>query len=83
MERLVGAGYRSVLGVSTRAPEPLLRVAFWSKRPLAFNRSHVPLRDGSRTTSASGAAASWHLTRQSMTAARSGPTRACSEASTD
>jgi transcriptional regulator with PAS, ATPase and Fis domain len=42
-ERLVGAGYRSVLGVSTRAPEPLVRVAFWSKRPLAFNRSHVPL----------------------------------------
>jgi DNA-binding NtrC family response regulator len=42
-ERLVGAGYRSVLGVSTRAPEPLVRVAFWSKRPLAFNRTHVPL----------------------------------------
>ena len=42
-ERLVGAGYRSVLGVSTRAPEPLVRIAFWSKRPLAFNRSHVPL----------------------------------------
>jgi transcriptional regulator with PAS, ATPase and Fis domain len=40
---LVGAGYRSVLGVSTLAPEPLMRVAFWSKRPLAFNRSHVPL----------------------------------------
>ena len=42
-ERLVGAGYRSVLGVSTRAPEPLVRIAFWSKQPLAFNRSHVPL----------------------------------------
>jgi transcriptional regulator with PAS, ATPase and Fis domain len=42
-ERLVGAGYRSVLGISTRAPEPLVRVAFWSKQPLAFNRSHVPL----------------------------------------
>ena len=42
-ERLVGAGYRSVLGVSTRAPEPLVHVAFWSKRPLAFNRTHVPL----------------------------------------
>jgi transcriptional regulator with PAS, ATPase and Fis domain len=41
--RLVGAGYRSVLGVSTRAPEPLMRVAFLSKRPLAFNRTHVPL----------------------------------------
>ena len=42
-ERLVGAGYRSVLGVSTLAPEPVVRVAFWSKRPLAFNRAHVPL----------------------------------------
>ena len=43
MERLVGAGYRSVLGVSTLAPEPVVRVAFLSKRPLAFNRAHVPL----------------------------------------
>jgi transcriptional regulator with PAS, ATPase and Fis domain len=42
-ERLLGAGYRSVLGVSTVAPEHLVRVAFWSKRPLAFNRTHVPL----------------------------------------
>jgi transcriptional regulator with GAF, ATPase, and Fis domain len=42
-DRPVGAGYRSFLGVSTRAPEPLVRVAFWSKRPLAFNRTHVPL----------------------------------------
>jgi transcriptional regulator with AAA-type ATPase domain len=42
-ERLVGEGYRSVLGVSTRSPEPLLRLAFWSKQPLAFNRSQVPL----------------------------------------
>jgi len=42
-ERLVGAGYRSVLGVSTRAPEPLVRVAFWSKQPSAFNRSHAPI----------------------------------------
>ena len=42
-ERLLGAGYRSVLGVSTVAPEPVVRVAFWSKRPLAFNRTHVPL----------------------------------------
>jgi DNA-binding NtrC family response regulator len=43
MERLVGAGYRSVLGVSTCDPDPLVRVAFWSKRPLAFNRTHVPM----------------------------------------
>ena len=42
-ERLVGTGYRSALGVSTRAPEPLVRVAFWSKQLLAFNRSHAPL----------------------------------------
>jgi DNA-binding NtrC family response regulator len=42
-EQLVGAGYRSFLGVSTRAPEPLVRVAFWSKRPLAFSRTHLPL----------------------------------------
>ena len=42
-ERLIGAGYRSVLGVSTRTPEPLVCVAFWSKRPLAFSRAHVPL----------------------------------------
>jgi transcriptional regulator with GAF, ATPase, and Fis domain len=42
-DRPVGAGYRSFLGVSTRAPEPLIRVAFWSKRPLAFNRTQMPL----------------------------------------
>ena len=41
--RLVSAGYRSVLGVSTCAPDPLVRVAFWSKQPLAFTRAHVPL----------------------------------------
>jgi transcriptional regulator with PAS, ATPase and Fis domain len=42
-EWLVGAGYRSALGVSTRGPEPAVSVAFWSKRPMAFNRTHVPL----------------------------------------
>ena len=42
-ERLLGAGYRSVLEVSTYAPEPVVRVAFWSKQPLAFNRSDVPI----------------------------------------
>jgi transcriptional regulator with GAF, ATPase, and Fis domain len=42
-ERVVGAGYRSVLGVSTRAPEPLMRVAFWSKQQAAFNRTQLPL----------------------------------------
>ncbi len=42
-EWLAGAGYRSALGVSTRAPEPTVSVAFWSKRPQAFNRTHLPL----------------------------------------
>ena len=42
-EQLIGAGYRSVLGVSTRTPEPLVSVAFWSKRPLAFSRAHMPI----------------------------------------
>ena len=42
-ERLVGTDYRSVLGTSTRAPEPLGRVAFRSKQRLAFNRSQAPL----------------------------------------
>ena len=27
----------------TRAPEPMVRVAFWSKWPMAFDRSHLPL----------------------------------------
>ena len=42
-ERLIDAGYRSVLGVSTCEPDALVRIAFWSKRPRAFNRTHVPL----------------------------------------
>jgi transcriptional regulator with PAS, ATPase and Fis domain len=42
-DRVLGAGYRSALAVTTHAPEPIVRVAFWSKQPLAFNRSHVPL----------------------------------------
>ena len=42
-ERLVEAGYRSVLGVSTCEPDALVRIAFWSKRPLAFNRTQLPL----------------------------------------
>jgi transcriptional regulator with GAF, ATPase, and Fis domain len=42
-DRPNGAGFRSFLGVSTRAPEPMVRVAFWSKWPMAFDRSHVPL----------------------------------------
>jgi hypothetical protein len=42
-ERLVDAGYRSVLAVSTDGPKSVVRVAFWSKRPRAFDRTHVPL----------------------------------------
>jgi DNA-binding NtrC family response regulator len=42
-EDLVGDEYRSALGVSTRSPEPLVCLAFWSKRPVAFNRAQVPL----------------------------------------
>jgi DNA-binding NtrC family response regulator len=42
-EWLAGDGYRSALGVSTQAPEPLVSVTFWSKRPRAFNRAHLPL----------------------------------------
>jgi DNA-binding NtrC family response regulator len=40
---LIGEGYRSALSVSTRAPEPLVCVAFWSKRARAFDRTHVPV----------------------------------------
>ena len=29
--------------MSTRSPEPLVCLVFWSKRPLAFNRAQVPL----------------------------------------
>jgi len=42
-EWMASAGYRSALGVSTGAPGTMVSVAFWSKRPLAFNRTHVPL----------------------------------------
>ena len=84
-ERLVGAGYRSVLGVSTRAPEPLVRVAFWSKRPLAFDRTHVPL--ARRIAYHLGLGASRNeagtATHRMTTSVRSGSTQACSEASTD
>ena len=83
MERLVSAGYRSVLGVSTRAPEPLVRVAFWSKQPLAFNRAHVPL--ARRIASHLGLRSVPPRTRQAplitTDARRSGSTRACSEGS--
>ena len=42
-ERLVGLGYRSGLSVSIGESAPEVRVAFWSKQPLAFNPTHLPL----------------------------------------
>ncbi len=36
-------GYRSFLGVSTRAPEPIVHIAFWSRQPHAFNGTQAPL----------------------------------------
>jgi DNA-binding NtrC family response regulator len=40
-ESLIDAGYRSYLGVSTRAPEPRVHVDFWSKRAHAFTRTQM------------------------------------------
>ena len=62
-ERLVALGFRSFLGVSTRAPEPLVRVAFWSKRPMAFNHTHVPLARRIASASASAHARASGATR--------------------
>ena len=82
-ERLVGAGYRSVLGVSTRAPEPLVRIAFWSKQPLAFNRSHVPLarRIAYHLSLRASSRELATVTHQIETSARIASTPTCSEAS--
>ena len=62
-----------------------MRVAFWSKRPLAFNRTHVPL---ARRIAyhlglgvSRGKVGKRHAIR-STTTVRSGSTPACSEAST-
>jgi transcriptional regulator with PAS, ATPase and Fis domain len=41
--RLLAAGYRSMMSVSARAHEQLLRVAFWSKRSHAFAAPDVPM----------------------------------------
>ena len=83
--RLVSAGYRSVLGVSTCAPEPLVRVAFWSKQPLAFTRAHLPL--ARRIASHLGLRASScreldSATHTLMTSAQIAWIRACDEATT-
>ena len=41
--RLLAAGYRSMMSVSARAHEQLLRVAFWSKRSHAFAASDIAM----------------------------------------
>jgi len=42
-ERLVDAGYRSMLTVLTRARDQAMGLGFWSKRPRAFDRRDVPV----------------------------------------
>ena len=42
-ERLVAAGYRSMLTVLTRARDQAMGLGFWSKRPRAFDRRDVPV----------------------------------------
>jgi transcriptional regulator with GAF, ATPase, and Fis domain len=41
--RLVACGYRSVLDISTRLGNDLLRLAFWSKHQQAYSRADVPV----------------------------------------
>ena len=40
-ERIVAAGFRSLLVVLTRAGQQDMGLGFWSKRPRAFSRDHV------------------------------------------
>jgi transcriptional regulator with GAF, ATPase, and Fis domain len=42
-ERLLAAGYRSMLTVLTRARDQAMGLGFWSKRPHAFERRDVPV----------------------------------------
>jgi two-component system NtrC family response regulator len=42
-ERIVGAGYRSLLTVLTRARDQEMGLGFWSKRPHAFGPRDVPV----------------------------------------
>jgi transcriptional regulator with PAS, ATPase and Fis domain len=42
-DRLVAAGYRSMLTVLTRARDQAMGLGFWSKRPRAFERRDVPV----------------------------------------
>ncbi len=41
--RLVARGYRSLLATVMRAGAQVLGLAFWSKRPYAYERGHLPL----------------------------------------
>jgi transcriptional regulator with GAF, ATPase, and Fis domain len=42
-ERLMAAGYRSLLGMKTAAHSQMISVAFWSKRPYAFSEEDVAI----------------------------------------
>src|SRR5262249_30104164 len=42
-DRIVAAGFRSLLVVATCARQQAISLAFWSKRPHAFSVEHVPL----------------------------------------
>jgi transcriptional regulator with GAF, ATPase, and Fis domain len=42
-ERLVAAGYHSLLTVMTRARDQAIGLGFWSKRPQAFDQRDVPV----------------------------------------
>jgi len=42
-ERIVAAGFRSLLVVLTRARQQAMGVGFWSKHPSAFGARHVPI----------------------------------------
>jgi transcriptional regulator with GAF, ATPase, and Fis domain len=42
-ERIVSAGYRSLLAVQTRARDQEMGLGFWSKRPHAFGPQDVPV----------------------------------------
>jgi transcriptional regulator with PAS, ATPase and Fis domain len=42
-ERIIGAGFRSLLVVLTQAGQQNMGLAFWSKLPRAYTREHVPV----------------------------------------
>ena len=61
-----------------------MRVAFWSKQPLAFNRAHVPLarRIAYQLGLGTSSGSSDNVTRQIDDDGPTGGTPACSEPST-